>query len=80
MKNNNNKLGYYDLGGNFVDMASQYTNEEPVSGYGNVDSYDRPKRPKKGSNSPHHTGPNATRKNIRQNRGGSNCFKNGKCK
>ena len=69
--NSGNTKGYYDLGGNFADMTSQYTADEPVSGYGTVDSYDRPKRPKKPASGSRNTGPN--RKNCAK---GSNCFRN----
>ena len=80
MKTNSKKLGYMDMGGNFIDMSNQYQNVEPVSGMGTmVESEFGPKRPKKPASGPRHTGPNATRKNIRQNSGGSKCFK-GKCK
>lgn len=42
------KMGYMDLGGNFVDISNQYKTVEPVSGYGTVssDMYDRGKRKK----------------------------------
>jgi len=43
------KMGYMDLGGNFVDMTNQYNAVEPTSGYGTMssdmssDMYDRGK-------------------------------------
>ena len=40
------KMGYMDLGGNFVDMTSQYKAVEPTSGYGAMEDMNKPKRPK----------------------------------
>lgn len=38
------KLGYMDLGGNFVDMSNSYRSDEPVSGYGSM-GYEGDKKP-----------------------------------
>jgi hypothetical protein len=32
------KMGYMDLGGNFVDMSNKYQAVEPTSGYGTSDA------------------------------------------
>jgi len=41
-----NKIGYYDLGGNFVDMSSQYSSASPVSSYGSIEDTSKRKKPK----------------------------------
>lgn len=42
------KMGYMDLGGNFVDMSNVYKSAEPTSGMGTMsESEFGPKRPKK---------------------------------
>lgn len=45
-----------DLGGNFVDMSSQYQSAEPTSGYGAMEDINKPKRPKQGSGAKHAAG------------------------
>jgi hypothetical protein len=40
------KMGYMDLGGNFVDMSSVYKSAEPMSGMASMSESDKPKKPK----------------------------------
>ena len=80
------KMSQMDMGGMYNGMMSSDTNSampEPVSGYGSMsmDGIEQGKRPKpkKGSQPQRHTSPNATGRNIRNNSGGSKCYK-GKCR
>ena len=40
------KMGYMDLGGNFVDMSNVYKSAEPMSGMASMSESDKPKKPK----------------------------------
>lgn len=67
IKKNSKKLGYMDLGGNFVDTSNMYTRDEPVSGMANISEFaGKPKKPK-GYNYRHHA--------KHRNTGPSKCYK-----
>lgn len=68
------KMGYMDLGGNFVDMSSVYKSAEPMSGMASMSESDKPKKGKMPQRS---TGKNKVPKHVIKK--GSDCFRKRNC-
>ena len=77
------KVGYMDLGGNFIDMSNVYKTTEPVSGMsaitnmGAMSESDFGPKPKKGKMPQRSTGKNKVPKRVIKK--GSACYRKGNC-